>query len=96
MPVNPEVLGPQFNANASANLNLGTSSYRPGGKVERLGPEKKDDAPDVPDVPDVAPAAAGEGAAGAVEGAGAAGAAGAEAATGVGGLVEALGPLLLL
>ena len=91
MPVNPEVLGPQFNANASANLNLGTSSYRPGGKVERLGPEKKDDAPDVPNVPDVAPA--GEGAAGAVEGAGAAGA---EAATGIGGLVEALGPLLLL
>ena len=92
MPVNQAVLGPQFNADASANLNLGTSSYRPGGKVERLGPEKKDDAPDVPDVPDVAPAA-GEGAAGAVEGAGAAGA---EAATGVGGLVEALGPLLLL
>jgi hypothetical protein len=86
MPVNPN-LGQQF----SAPLNLGTSVYRPGGKVERLGPEEKDDAPDVPDVPDIAPAA-GEGAAGAgaVEGAGA------EAATGAGGLVKALAPLLVL
>ena len=89
MPVNPN-LGQQF----SAPLNLGTSVYRPGGKVERLGPEeKKDDAPDVPDAPDAAPAA-GEGAA--VEGAGTVEGAGAEAATGAGGLVKALAPLLVL